>query len=307
MPKLGRMVKEFKNPNMKICGMGYVQRYGFFACVCNNKSRRHSAVYINDVAKPILDDYDDTNPCPSSNETIGNTYAEGNYVGFVGENGNVWVYDGVSMTPLFKTRFANAMTKHNGKVVMLDADEGKINIRLCYDPFSMAPAGVNIGTMPGDGIPMSVCSHKGKLYAAVADGNSGQGLACDDGSLIERPGCQCVVEFADELVYTSMNEVYVKNIGLLTTLSCEKIMDTKVVGNHLYVAGANPDSAWVINSRGEIALIGVVSHGNRKVGGSCFRVRIAVNHKETKGYFGRTVNGDDADNAYAEIYEMLWL
>jgi hypothetical protein len=78
-------------------------------------------------------------------------------------------------------------------------------------------------------------------------------------------------------------------------------MDMKAVGNSLYIAGANPDSLWVANSRSEIALVGRVDHGNTTVGGSCFRVRVAVNATETVGYFARTANSNQG-----EIYPILW-
>ena len=110
-----------------------------------------------------------------------------------------------------------------------------------------------------------------------------------------------MIPFAGDLVYSSMNAVYTLKRGLITRLDCEKIMDMKVVGNHIYIAGANPDSLWIANARGEVSLVGRIAHGNKEVGGSCFRVRVAVNPTETKGYFARTANGNQG-----EVYEIFW-
>jgi len=295
MPRLGAMAKQFEKP-WKICGMGWTL-WGPMTCLCHNENRKQSKVLLWDQVI-----HDDTKPeSQSSNETIGNTYVEGEYVGFVGENGRVWVYDGRHMMPWFTTRFANAMTKHNGKVIMFDTDKGKISIRLCHDASSMTPAGTEIGTMPGSGIVMAACSFGGNIYAAVADSKGGEGLARNDNILLSLPGCLCVVPFADDLVYTSQNRVLTRRKGVVATLDCEKIMDAKVVGNHVYLAGANPDSLWIGNARGEIALVGRVKRGNKEVGGSCFRVRVMVDPHETEGYFGRTADGDQG-----EVFEILW-
>jgi hypothetical protein len=289
MPKLGELVHRF-DPPWKICGMGWTQ-FGVMTCTCNNDSRRHSQVYLNNTK--IYEDDGEVN----SNETIGNPLDVGAFTALVGENGNLWGCDGQATFKRFKTRFATSCCVHNNGLVVLDTNDGKISIR-----DGLSDDGAVVGTMPGDGIAMSCCSYQGKLYAAVSDSETGAcGLSCNDGSLIRLRGCQCVIPFAGQLVYSSLNGIYLLSSGLVTRLDCEKIMDMKVVGNHLYIAGANPDSLWVANSRGEIALVGRVEHGNQTVGGSCFRVRVAVNPIETEGYFGRTANGDTG-----EVYKIVW-
>lgn len=291
MPKLGNLVEPFPAP-WKICGMGYT-KYGLVTCLCDNLSRRHSKVYLGKILI-----HDDTrSETSSSNETIGNPLEMGSYVALVGENGHLWGMDGHQMFRRFKTRFATAAAFHNGALIVLDTDDGKIRMR---DGLTMD--GYELGVMPGDGIAMSAASHDGKLYAAVADSETGAcGLSCSDGSLRRLPGCQCVIPFAGDLVYSSLNAIYTLKLGLVTRLECEKIMDTKTAGNHLYIAGANPDSVWVANARGEIALAGVVAAGNTDVGGSCFRVRVAVNALETEGYFARTADGNRG-----EVYQIVW-
>lgn len=292
MPKLGNLVEPFPIP-WKPCGMGFTQ-YGLITCLCHNENPRiYSKVYVGKILM-----HDDTRPeSHSSNETIGNPVEMGSYVALVGENGHLWGYDGQSMLRRFATRFANAAVFHKGALIVLDTDNGKISMR---DGLTMD--GYELGTMPGDGIAMSACSFNGNLYAAVADSDSGAcGLSCSDGSLRRLPGCQCVIPFAGDLVYSSMNGIYTLKRGLVTRLECEKIMDMKTAGNHLYIAGANPDSVWVANARGEIALVGVVTTGNTKVGGSCFRVRVAVNALETEGYFARTADGNRG-----EVYQIVW-
>ena len=294
MPKLGARVYEFEAP-WKPCGMGYTQ-HGLLLCVCDNQSRRHSRVYFYDGRTEPMLVHDDT-AGHSSNETIGNPVEMSNYVALVGENGNLWGFDGRNMIRRFATRFATAAVFHKGALIVLDTDNGKIAMR---DGLTMD--GYELGTMPGDGIAMSAASFNGNLYAAVADSDSGAcGLSCSDGSLRRLPGCQCVIPFAGDLVYSSMNAVYTLKRGLITRLDCEKIMDMKVAGNSLYVAGANPDSVWVANSRGEIALVGRVDARNTEVGGSCFRVRVAVNPLETEGYFARTADGNRG-----EVYQIVW-
>jgi len=289
MPKLGACINTFDKP-WKPCGMGWTQ-YGLITCICDNNSRRHSRVYLDNVL--IHDDIANG----TENETIGNPIEAGRFVGLVGENGNLWGYDGSAMIRRFATRFATAACLHNGGLIVFDTDNGKINMR-----DGISDNGRLIGTMPGDGIVMSACSFGGKVYAAVSDSETGNcGLSCDDGSLLHYAGCQCVIPFAGQLVYSSLNNVYLLNNGLAATLECEKIMDMKVVGNSLYIAGANPDSLWIANSRREIALVGRVEHGNTEVGGSCFRVRVAVNATETVGYFARTANNDQG-----EVYPILW-
>lgn len=291
MPKLGNLVEPFPAP-WKPCGMGFTQ-YGLITCLCDNESRRHSKVYVGKILM-----HDDTRPgSHSSNETIGNPIEMGSYVALVGENGHLWGYDGQNMLRRFATRFANAAAFHNGALIVLDTDNGKIKMR---DGLTMD--GYELGTMPGDGIAMSASSFNGNLYAAVADSDSGAcGLSCSDGSLRRLPGCQCVIPFAGDLVYSSMNAIYTLKLGLVTRLECEKIMDMKTAGNHLYIAGANPDGVWVANARGEIALVGRVDAGNTTVGGSCFRVRVAVNALETEGYFARTADGNRG-----EVYQIVW-
>ena len=296
MPKLGGRVHLFED-GWKPCGMGYTQ-YGLLLCVCDNQSRRHSRVYFyNGKIDPIII-HDDT-AGHSSNETIGNPVEMSNYVALVGENGNLWGFDGRNMIRRFATRFATAAAFHKGALIVLDTDDGRIRAR---DGLTMDGYDLDWITMPGDGIAMSAASYDGKLYAAVADSETGNfGLSCSDGSLIKLPGCQCVIPFAGDLVYSSMDGVFTLKRGLVTRLDCEKIMDMKVAGNSLYIAGANPDSVLVANTRGEIALVGVVATGNTKVGGSCFRVRVAVNALETEGYFARTADGNRG-----EVYQIVW-
>lgn len=296
MPKLGARVYEFETP-WKPCGMGYTQ-HGLLLCVCDNQSRRHSRVYFyNGKIEPMII-HDDT-AGHSSNETIGNPVELDKYVALVGENGHLWGFDGRNMIRRFATRFATAAAFHKGALIVLDTDGGRIRARDGLLPDGNELDGI---TIPGDGIAMSACSFNGNLYAAVADSETGNcGLSCSDGSLIKLPGCQCVIPFAGDLVYSSMNAVYTLKRGLITRLDCEKIMDMKVVGNHIYIAGANPDSLWIANARGEVSLVGRIAHGNKEVGGSCFRVRVAVNPTETKGYFARTANGNQG-----EVYEIFW-
>jgi hypothetical protein len=197
----------------------------------------------------------------------------------------------------FTTRFATAACSHSGSLIVFDTDGGKINMR-----DGISEDGRVIGQMPGDGIAMSACSFNGKVYAAVSDSETGNcGLSCSDGTITRLAGCQCVVPFAGQLVYSSLNSVRLLGTGEVARLECEKIMDMKVVGNSLYIAGANPDSLWVANSRAEIALVGRVELGNTEVGRSCFRVRVAVNATETVGYFARTANNDQG-----EVYPILW-
>ena len=291
MPHFGELIHGSSSP-WKPCGMGFT-RFGLMTCLCDNGSRRHSQVYLGTTL--ILDDYNDALPCPSSNETIGNPIAVGGSVALVGENGNVWGYDGHEMKKYFSTRFASTCCSHNGSLVILDTVQGKINMRDGLND------GRVIGQMPGDGIAMASCSYQGQLYAAVIAESGNGGLSCTDGKLIRLLGCQCVIPFADQLVYSSLNGLYTLAEGLLTRLDCEKIMDMKTVGNRLYIAGANPDSLWVANTHGEIALVGRVEHGNTTVGGSCFRVRVAVNPYDTQGYFARTANGNQG-----EIYRIVW-
>ena len=293
MPKLGALIPGIEN-EYKPCGMGYTQ-FGILLCVCNNKSRRHSRVYCYDgkSVRVIHDDLENG----SSNETIGNPVEMAGYVALVGENGNLWGFDGRNMIRRFLTGFATAAAFHQSVLIVLDTNNGKIAMR-----DGMTTNGQELGTMPGDGIAMSAASYDGKLYAALADSETGNcGLSCNDGSLIRFPDCQCVIPFAGDLVYSSLNAIYTLKSALAVTLDCEKIMDMKAVGNHLYIAGANPDSVWVANARGEIALVGSIATGNTQVGGSCFRVRVAVNALETEGYFART-----ADGSRCEVYQIVW-
>ena len=298
MPKLGARVYEFETP-WKPCGMGYTQ-HGLLLCVCDNQSRRHSRVYhYNGKIDPMII-HDDTRPdSHSSNETIGNPVEMAGYVALVGENGHLWGFDGRNMIRRFATRFATAAVFHKGALIVLDTDDGRIRAR---DGLTLDGYELDWIAMPGDGIAMSAASFNGNLYAAIADSETGAcGLSCSDGSLRRLPGCQCVIPFAGDLVYSSMNGVYTLKRGLVTRLDCEKIMDMKTAGNSLYIAGANPDSVWVANTRGEIALVGRVDTGNSTVGGSCFRVRVAINALETEGYFARTANGNRG-----EVYQIVW-
>ena len=294
MPRLGDNVWRFEKP-WKPTGFGCTP-HGFMLCVCNNDSRRHSKVLLFD-GKNVRTILDDTQG-HSSNETIGNPHWRGDYVALVGENGNLWLYHPqVGITKTFTTTFANVATDYGLHSVVLDTKDGKLSVR-----DAMSETGRVLLTMPGDGIAMAACQYGTALYAAVADSETGnQGLSCSDGSLIKLPSCLCVTRFADGLVYSTMNQVHMLNIGHVATLDCEKIMDMKVVGNHIYIAGANPDSLWIANARGEVSLVGRIAHGNKEVGGSCFRVRVAVNPTETKGYFARTANGNQG-----EVYEIFW-
>ena len=298
MPKLGARVYEFETP-WKPCGMGYTQ-HGLLLCVCDNNSRRHSKVmFYNGKIDPMII-HDDTRPdSHSSNETIGNPVEMAGYVALAGENGNLWGFDGRNMIRRFETRFATAAAFHKGALIVLDTDDGRIRARDGLLPDGNDIDGID---MPGDGIAMSAASFDGKLYAAVSDSETGNcGLSCSDGGLRQFSGCQCVIPFAGDLVHSSMNNVYTLNGGMVASLDCEKIMDMKVAGNSLYIAGANPDSVWVANTRGEIALVGRVDTGNSTVGGSCFRVRVAVNPLETEGYFARTADGNRG-----EVYQIVW-
>lgn len=293
MPRLGNSIWRLNAP-WKPTGFGHTQ-YGFILCLCNNDTRRHSKVLLWD-GKNIRTLLDDTQG-HSSNETIGNPFEYNGFVGLVGENGRVWLYqERIPLRPLFETGFATTATLLNGKPVVLDTRAK----RLCV--VDAVGACSTLFTMPGDGIAMAACQYDGKLYAAVADSETGNhGLSCSDGRLIQLPGCLCVVPFAGGLLYTTQNEIHALNVGCIARLACEKIMDMKVIGNHIYIAGANPDSLWIANARSEIALVGRVQHGNREVGGSCFRVRVAVNPHETKGYFAWTANGHQG-----EVYPIEW-
>ena len=299
MPKLGGRVHLFED-GWKPCGMGYTQ-YGLLVCTCHNENPRiYSRVYhySGKVAPMII--HDDTRPdSHSSNETIGNPVEMAGYVALVGENGNLWGFDGRNMIRRFATRFATAAVSHKGALIVLDTDDGRIRARDGLLPDGNDIDGID---MPGDGIAMSAASFDGKLYAAVSDSETGNcGLSCSDGGLRQFSGCQCVIPFAGDLVHSSMNNVYTLNGGMVASLDCEKIMDMKSAGNSLYIAGANPDSVWVANTRGEIALVGRVDTGNSTVGGSCFRVRVAVNALETEGYFARTADGNRG-----EVYQIVW-
>lgn len=229
------------------------------------------------------------------NETIGPAFEWNGYIGFAGEKGHLLYYSEGKLKKSFPLMYANTLLAVNGVPHVFDTRDGKILVRHCL-------TGDTTLTMPGDGIVLQACHYKGKIYAAGADGEYVSGLACSDGYIIPAVHCQCVVPFLDKLLYSSRNRIFAQGNGEpLATLDCEKIMYMRVVASKLWIAGANPDTLWCANARGEIIQVGRCPDGNQEVGGSCFRVAFAINPWGTEGYFLRTVNGNQA-----QVIQLVW-
>lgn len=276
------------DPPWKPCSAEWTSA-GLFTCFCNNKNRRQTRFFLNGV-EIHMDDGGIFH-----NETAGPAYEWNGYIGFAGEKGHLLYYSEGKIKKSFPLMYANTLLEVNGMPHVFDTRDGKILVRHCL-------TGDTTLTMPGDGIVLQACHHKGKIYAAVADGTRLGGLVCSEGSSIQADCCQCVVPFMDKLLYSSRNHIYeAGHVIPLATFDCEKIMYMRVVASKLWIAGANPDTLWCANSRGEIIQVGRCDDANQPVGGSCFRVCFALNPWATEGYFLRTANGDQA-----QVIQLVW-
>lgn len=276
-PKLGATAMEFAAP-WKPSGMGWTQ-YGFVLCTCHNTDRKYSRIYLDD--KKIYDDYEKKQ---TENETIGNPLVVGQEVFLAGENGSMFHWNGRALTKPFTLRFATACALWGGVPVVPDTNGGVCTVRRAVDG---VPTGI---VLPGDGIVMAAVEHEGALYGAMADGTK-SGLTCSNGRFVDAPACMCVVSFHGLLIYTIGNKIMERDLGLLQELPCEKIMDAKVADNKIWFACDNPASLYAANMRGEVVHVGTCD-GSTEVGGSCFRVRVAINPQATNGYFAYTVGGN---------------
>ena len=255
---------------------------GVFASFCNNDSRRHTRVFLG--TKEIHAD----DGVKYHNETIGPAFEWGGYIGFAGECGHLLYYSGGRLRQGFSLRYANTILDIAGAPYVFDTSDGVIRARNCF-------TGATILTMPGDGIVLQACHYGGNIYAAVADGEKSSGLSCSDGSMIPAAYYQCVIPFAGRLLYSSANRIFALGHHTpVAVLNCEKIMYMRVRASTLWIAGANPDTLFCANARGEIIQVGCCPDGNKPVGGSCFRVAFAISPWATEGYFLRTVNGNQA-------------
>jgi hypothetical protein len=286
-PAFGPTIRQLPKP-WKPCAAEWTS-LGLFSCFCNNDTRRHSRVFLND--KEIHQD----DGVEWHNETIGPAFEWRGYVGFAGEKGHLLYYDNGKLNKTFELMYANTLLEINGAPHVFDSYEGKIHVKNCFN-------GTVTMEMPGDGIVLSACHYKGKIYAAQADGDTLSGLSCSDGTVIKAAACQCVVPFLDKLIYSSRNQIF--ELGRdepIATFDCEKIMWMRVADAKLWIAGTNPDSLWCGNSRGEIILVGRCQEGNQTVGGSCFRTCFALDQFGVAGYFLRTVDGDQT-----QAIQLVW-
>lgn len=285
-PEFGPIVHELA-ADWKPCSAEWTSA-GMFTCFCDNKTRRRSRVFLN--GNEIHTDDGEI----FHNETIGPAFEWGGYIGFAGECGHLLYYTAGGIKKSFELKYANTLLEVNGMPHVFDTRDGKILVRHCL-------TGDTTLTMPGDGIVLQACHHKGKIYAAAADGTPG-GLVCSDGSSIQADCCQCVVPYLDKLLYSSRNHIFeAGHVIPLATFDCEKIMYMRVVASKLWIAGANPDTLWCANARGEIIQVGRCEQGNQQVGGSCFRVCFALNPHGTEGYFLRTATGNQSQSI-----QLVW-
>ena len=286
-PEFGPIVHEL-GADWKPCSAEWTS-LGLITCFCNNKNRRQTRFFLN--GKEIHTD--DGNVF--HNETAGPAYEWNGYIGFAGEKGHLLYYSEGKIKKSFPLMYANTILEVNGMPHVFDTRDGIINVRHCL-------TGDTTLTMPGDGIVLQACRHQGKIYAAVADGTRMGGLACSGGSIIQADCCQCVVEYLGNLLYSSRNQIFeAGHVIPLATFDCEKIMYMRVVASKLWIAGANPDTLWCANARGEIIQVGRCNDANQQVGGSCFRVAFALNPQGTEGYFLRAPNGNQSQSI-----QLVW-
>lgn len=286
-PSLGKKVFELPSP-WKPSGMGWTP-YGIVFCACNNDSRRHSRIYLN---WSLLHEDDGKK---STNETIGNPLVfNGNEVLLVGENGKLFHWNGASLLQKHSTAFASAATIWRNELFWFDTKDGEIHARDIN--------GIKRFKMPGSGIVLSAAAHSdGHLYCAIADAdNRNHGIASSEGWLTKFDNCQCAVSYHGLLAFSVGNKIHIKDQGVQAELPCDKIMDMKVADNMVWIAGDNPACLYVANMRGDFVRVGEAA-GSAKVGGSCFRVRTAVNDKGTKGYFAAAPKGNTT-----AVYEIVW-
>jgi hypothetical protein len=269
---LGELVFSHARP-WKLTGLFNSPKYGLFVCICfGDDPREHSKIFLN--GKEIYD---------GPEETIGNPLEmPDGRVWFAGENGNLLVYSNGKITKGVKLAYASCCGMFNGKPYVFDGASGKNTAINCL-------TSVREFQMPGGGIITMSLEQDGKLYAVSGDG--GAGIGCNDGTVVPVANCQCLVKFLGSVICSSGNKV-MRIVGnkteMVDTLSCEKLMHMDVSDNHLFVAGANPDSLWVYDSamkRNEVARIpaSTWSVGQSVFGGRC-----------TDGYWGHSMQGKEA-------------
>jgi len=251
-------------------------KFGLFEGTYNGESRRDSRLYLN--GKLIYSGND---------ETIGQGLEFGNIIYFAGENGNLLIYNNNIITRGVRLAFASCCVEFNGKLYVFNSIQNQgINVINCL-------TNVTEFKMPGSGIVTQALVDGGKLYSAASDGAGG--IACNDGTMIPLPNCQCIISFANSIYCSSGNKVMEKignTVKEVKILDCEKIMGMNVNKDLLWVAGSNPDALWVFDRRMRCKQIGKLE-GSVPVGGSVFRSHV------TNEYFGRCADGNRA-----EVYKI---
>jgi len=245
-------------------------KFGLFIATYNSKTRQDSKIYLN--GKMIYGG----RGCKE--ETIGQGLVYGETVYFAGENGNLLIYNNGSITKGVRLAFASTCAMFNGKPYVFNTDNKGIHVINCL-------TGLEEFKMPGSGIVTMALEDGGKLYTAACDGAGG--IACNDGTMLSLPTCQCIIKYNGRIFCSNGNTLLEKidnNVKEITTMPCEKIMHMDVNNDLLWVAGANPDSLWIFNRILECKQI-INFNDTITVGGSVFRTRV------TLGYFGRAVGG----------------
>jgi len=269
----------------KICSITVLDDGTVIIGICNNESRTDSKLIRLTDGKELYSGND---------ETIGEGVpsADGSKVYFAGECGNLLALDratdAVAVGPALKYSSCVALVRgaayafnnpRNAGIEMVNCATGNVD--------RIIPAGEGIPVQVVDGIT---------FWIALA----GVGLLCSDGSQIALPNCQGVVNFGGEIISSSGNKlVRIRNgaaVGI-ASLPCEKIMRLCVWDDHLFVAGACPDSLWVAGA--DLAFTALASFGDSvEVGGSVFRT--FVSGCGAVCYFGCAQNGNAG-----ELYEVL--
>jgi hypothetical protein len=253
-------------------------KFGIFVGIYNGESRTDSELYLNGIRI-----YGGTG---CHDETIGQGLVYYDTVYFAGENGNLLIYNNGKITKGIRLAFASTCGMFNGKPYVFNSNNSGIHVINCL-------TGIEEFKMPGSGIVTQTIQDSNKLYTSACDGNGG--IACNDGTIIKIPVCQCLIKYNERIFYSSGNKVMEKignEIKEIKTLGCEKIMHMNVSNKLLWVAGSCPDALWIFDQRLNCKEI-CNFKDNVPVGGSVFRSRI------TEGFFGRAIGGTSA-----EVYEI---
>jgi hypothetical protein len=232
-------------------------------------------------------------------ETIGVPLVWGDYVFAAGECGDLLCALNGQIQKAFPLDWATTCCVYGGRPLVIDQKKDKKNyVRDCI-------TGDTVCMMPGNYIALDSCVWRGLLWAAIG---WDQGLSCSDGKLYRAKMCQSVVNHRDQLLFSSGNRVMTLENGGVKTLGelpCEKIMQLESFDNDfLYIVGAKPDTLWMLDSRGQLSTVGVVTDGQvDEVGGVCF------GWCASRNYFVRTRKGSQVISGRrtdcAEVYPII--